>query len=93
MCQSECWRLARASKQRTSEAVLEHCLGLLPPSLLSSATPSGEQREAEAGTDWGTEQMREEESGKQKTKEEKQRLKTLGIRQPGRDGSEIGMKA
>lgn len=37
--------------------------------------------------------MREEESGKQKTKEEKQRLKTQGIKRPGRDRSEKGMKA
>lgn len=36
--------------------------------------------------------MKEEESGKQKTKEEKQRLKTLGIKRSGRDRSEMGTK-
>lgn len=45
VCHSECWRLAKASKQQISEAVFEQWLSLLPPSLLSSATPSREQRE------------------------------------------------
>ena len=71
MCHSECWRLAGASKRRISEAVSERRRSLLPPSLLSSATPSGEQRERRLALAGGVEKTREEWSGKQERQKRK----------------------
>lgn len=76
-----------------SEAVLERCLSLLPPQPSVIGHTQWRTKGAEAGTDWSMERTREEESGKRKTKEEKQRLKTLGIKRSGRDRSEKGMRA
>lgn len=90
VCHSECWRLAKASKQQISEAVFEQCLSLLPPSLLSSATPSREQREqrlalTEVCRKWGGGEW-DAEDGRGKNKD----LNYRGLKRPGKVTTEEG---